>query len=123
MATTKHTRALTPRDYDNDRTYQNPRAWATTKRAFGDGYEIRELLLRLEDVCVQNPRACPRRLLAVALFDFLRRDPEVRGAADIDFWDWLQAQKLTREERDASRRALRMIIIQDERDGPRAAAA
>jgi hypothetical protein len=103
---------LTPRDYDNDETYQRPRAWGIAKRAFGDGYLLRELMLRLEDLCIQDARECPRRHLSAAIWDYLRKTERERIDVDLAWQEWLFGNSLTPAEYREARDALRQIVAQ-----------
>lgn len=119
---------LTPVDYDNDPQYRAPRGWARAKAALGDIYYIREFLLQLEDLCLDSAESCPRLLLAVALFDFLRKgkDEKERACERYSAWFCTPEKRLTLDEYQAAREALRRIMSEPDRradDGPEYRAA
>lgn len=68
----------TPRDFDHDRFYRNPRAWAQVKKALGRQLHLDSLFAALENF---SRSGCVRLMLAVAIHDFVSAPHEEKARA------------------------------------------
>jgi hypothetical protein len=110
---------LTPRVYDNDEKHPNALAWGIAKQALGNPFLLRELMLRLEDLCIMDERACPRTQLGAPIFAHLQKDAQGRKEAASAYARCCITTRTTPAEFDQAREVLRRIVLQPENAPPR----